>query len=599
MRGESNAVNEILSVFDNSTEKFTEYDVVTAFEGHIRAKGDFWQIPTELSWEKMAFEFWRNRSDEANEWGTYYGPMMSGPTGDGQYFEYPSIRKLTPDTIAYWEARASESSHPILKARYADLVWDFSKIVAEAPSDVSMAHIAIDSSMKIAQNDLHSYKTDVIDHLRRALFLSISLNDSNRINEVRDAILDFEDKIAVDEKAGLWGFSYDLLVDNRKIPLSDDLEGKIILDLEDRLDRLTQPAEEMFLTTHRWYAQAAVSRLTSYYHRQGLAEAVKRVILKYYEGFKHLVDSEASLIASDWLQEVYSTFKKFGLSDEAETIAPTLREVWNRASSEMATHAFEMKVTKDELDQYLDSLLADVQEMASIRVAMHFIPKKDEAEDQVKRLAQDYPMSFLFTKHLLDHEGRPVASVGSIEDDFDGNVVHQVSQNMAYSTLFLRNVLAAYVDRFDVSTQELLSHIYTSPIFADDKKGIVEKGIDAFMQGDALTSVHLLIPQIEAAIRRLAELLGVAIIRPGRSGAMQYKLLDELLRDVKVEETLGRDASWYFRILLTDQRGWNLRNSVSHGLLPFEQLEQGMADRVLHVLLCLGLIREKSAEENA
>ena len=592
-------VDEVFDAFDNSTEKFTEYEVVSAIQRYIRTRGDSWQIPTEFSWEKMAFDFRENRSGDANEWGTYYGPMLSGTTDDGEYFEYPSIREITPDTFVYWSNRASSASHPLLKARYADLVWELSKLVTDARSDVRMAHIAIDSSLEIAQSDLHSHRTDVKDHLKRALLLSISLNDSARICNTRDAIIAFEDKIAEDEKAGLWGFSYDLLVGNRKVSLSEDMEEKIICDLEDRLDRLTQPTEEMFLTTHRWYAQKAVSRLTSYYHRQSQAEEVKRVILKYYDGFKHLVGSEASLIASDWLREVYSTFKQFGLNEDAEAIEPTLRETWNRASDEMATHSFEMEFTKEQLDEYLDSLLAGGHEPASIRVAVHFIPKIDEAENQVRLLARDHPMTFLITKQILDHEGRPIAAVGSIEEDFDGNLVHHVSQTMTYSMFFLRKALAAFVERYGVSTLDILNHIYASPIFDEDKKAIIEKGIDAYMRGDAVTSIHVLIPQIEASIRRLAQLLGIAIIRQGSNGAMEFKPLGRLLTEPHMQETLGRDSSLYFRILLTDQRGWNLRNNVSHGLLPHEQFNQGVADRVLHTLLLLGLIRERPAEASA
>ena len=279
-------VDEIFGAFDNSTEKFTEYDVVSAIQRYIRTRGDSWQIPTEFSWEKMAFDFRENRSDDANEWGTYYGPMQSGTTDDGEYFEYPSIGEITPDTFVYWSNRASSASHPVLRARYADLAWELSNLVTEAKSDVRMAQIAIDSRLEIAQRDLHSHRTDVKDHLKRALLLSISLNDSARICNTRDAIIAFEDKIAEDEKAGLWGFSYDLLVGNRKVSLSKDLEENIIRDLEDRLYRLTQPAEQMSLTSHRWKAQAAVSRLTSYYHKQGQVEEVKSVILKYYEGFR-------------------------------------------------------------------------------------------------------------------------------------------------------------------------------------------------------------------------------------------------------------------------------------------------------------------------
>ena len=320
MRDTEGIVLNVLDDFDSRTETFAEYDVVSALSRIVRGEVTTQSLPEEYSWELMAFEFRENHPDKANEWGTYYGPAE-----DGTYFEYPSIGRISPEIIGYWIGRVNEATHPILKARYADLVWDFSRIVTKEPADVSMAHTAIDSRLEIAQRDLHSHKTDVIDHLRRALFLSISLNDSARICESRGSVIAFEDKVAEDDKAGLWGFSYDLLVGNRNILLSEDLEEKIVRDLEDRLNRLTQRSDEMSLTSHRWKAQRAVSRLTTYYHKQGQAEEVKRVILKYYEGFKHLVDSEASLIVSGWLQEVYSTYRQYGFSEEAEAITSTLR----------------------------------------------------------------------------------------------------------------------------------------------------------------------------------------------------------------------------------------------------------------------------------
>ena len=589
-----NSLQEILRDFDNETEKFSERDVASAIN-RIERQEDFLELPIEFSSEIAAFEFRKNYPDDNTGWGTYYGPMIPGSSGNGTYSEYPSIKWMTSDILAYWNKRASEAEHPILKARYADLVWDLSKVVANASSYVQMAYIAIDSRLEIALQDLHSNKIDTIEHLRRALVLAISLNDHNRIEKVRDTIIAYEDKVAEDDKAGLWGFSYDLLVGHKKVSLPKDVEEKIIRDLENRLDRLTQPTDDLSLTSHRRPAQAVVTRLTSYYHRRGHTNEVRRVLLKYYEGFRHLVASEASLIVSHWLQEVYSTFKQYRLNEEAEAIVSTFREVWARASDEMATHSFEMEVRKEELDQYLDSLLADGRESATVRVAVHFIPKRDEAENQVRQHARDHPVLFLFPKQILDYEGRPIASIGSIEDDLEDNVVHHVSQTMIYSAFFLRNALAAFIERFEMSTQDFLDHIYTSPIFGEDKQEIIRKGIEAYLQGDSLSAVHLLIPQIEASIRNLAELLGIATVKERNEG-MQYKPLGSLLRERLLEDAMVRDASWYFRILLTDQCGWNLRNDVSHGLLPHEQFSQGMADRVFHVLLLLGLIRENPIE---
>ena len=73
------------------------------------------------------------------------------------------------------------------------------------------------------------------------------------------------------------------------------------------------------------------------------------------------------------------------------------------------------------------------------------------------------------------------------------------------------------------------------------------------------------------------------------------RAFDDLLRDERVESCIGTDSTFYFRMLLTDQRGWNMRNEVCHGISPSGAFNNSTADRIFHVILCLALIREKNA----
>lgn len=97
-------------------------------------------------------------------------------------------------------------------------------------------------------------------------------------------------------------------------------------------------------------------------------------------------------------------------------------------------------------------------------------------------------------------------------------------------------------------------------------------------------------PQTEAAIRSLVELAGGATLRRNRQGGLQLRTFDDLLRDEKVEECFGIDLSFYFRILLTEQRGWNIRNDICHGISPSGAFNYSIADRVVHVILCLAQV---------
>ena len=149
------------------------------------------------------------------------------------------------------------------------------------------------------------------------------------------------------------------------------------------------------------------------------------------------------------------------------------------------------------------------------------------------------------------------------------------------------------IRRFGLTAEMFADYLFLSPIFQENKLEIVKKGLRAYLEDNHLIAAHLLVPQVEDAIRNLVENVGGSVLRRGRGGGFQVKLLDELLREEQCEEVLGEDVVLYFRILLTDQRGWNLRNGISHGLLGHDVFGAAMTDRIVHVLLYLALIRER------
>jgi hypothetical protein len=67
-----------------------------------------------------------------------------------------------------------------------------------------------------------------------------------------------------------------------------------------------------------------------------------------------------------------------------------------------------------------------------------------------------------------------------------------------------------------------------------------------------------------------------------------------------VVKSLGENVAHYFRVLFTDQRGWNIRNDVCHGITPLAGFSPQMMDRIFHALLVLALLRaqEETAAES-
>lgn len=583
-------IAEFVDNLDFLSVPFYEHQVSGAANSFIKEK-NLENLPFEWLAEAIAFDFVPNYSNKNTGWGTYYGPMWVMPNEDGMATESPSIRLVTPKIIDYWEKRSRTAKHPVLRLRYADLVWDFSKTVAQKAPHFSIAHVVIDSTIEIAKNKCHKFETDIITKLERALSLAIQINDTQRVERLRDAIIEYEDNIAEDTKAGLWGFSFDLLI-NRKVPIGNGIEDKLIGNLEHRLVRLADPAHKENLDP--WAAEGAALRLAKYYRSAGQNEDAKRVLLKFGTAFEVAIESAAPLQASAWLQHVHSVYFEYGgLRDEAEKLAVKIKELGPKVIAEMKPISAEIKITQEEMTNFVNSIVDEDLEKSLIRTAFHFVPKKDKIEDQLKDLSKKAPISFLFPRQIQDNEGRPVGFIGSLEDDLTGHIVHRSSQNIQISSIFLRPVLQEAISRFALTPEKIFDYLCRSKLFSDEKKTMLFEGIKAYLDGNHLVAIHLIIPQVEAAFRRLVEHTGGSVLKLRRGGGLHLKTLDELLRDERVVTVFGDDMSLYFRILLTDQRGWNLRNNVCHGIIPAVAFSQNVSDRVLHVLLCLALIRDK------
>jgi len=591
---------QILADCDGRNDRFYEGDVESAI-GNLRKQleDNGQEIDIDIKAEQMAFGFSENHEDDENGWGTYFGPMAIFPNDQGQMMESPSLALVDSQMLSYWAKRANHAKHPILKARYSGLVWDFNNKVNGKSADIRMAHIRIDAVCDIARENCHKYETDVITKLKHALELAIRINDKNRITQVRDAIITYEGNIAEDGKCGLWGFAYDCLWNNKKISLTGDQERKIITDLEERLKRVANPSDETHVDP--WAAEAAAIRLAKHYRRENRQEEVRRVMLTYGQVFEKISESANAMLAMKWLQDVAQNYRAYGLTEEANRILIKIRELGPKANSELKPMSAEMEISQEEMTQYVEEMTQGDLNECLARLVAHYIPRRDETEKQVKDIASKALLTSLFQKTIQDHKGRPIAVIGSIHEDLDGHIIFHISQNMQIESVFLRQVIIASIKKFTLTSDTLAEYVFQCPLFENDKRLIIAEGLRRYFKKDALIAIHLLIPQIENALRNLVEGAGGVVLKPSRNSAvqsLQLRTFDEILRDPIILQVLGEDVSLYFRTLFTDPRGINLRNDVCHGLAPERMFGVGLADRVLHALLALAQVRKKEGDSN-
>lgn len=585
---------EVLDRFDGMAEPFSEAQLADALREAI--KQEPLTSPEDLAAvvaEQFAFSVVPDYPQRVTGWGSYYRPMMTGNKDDGSPFEWPSVAELNADIVSYWERRLGEAHHPLLRARYADLLWDLSKLVTGKPCDVRIAWQAIDFAIQAVELGAYKYPTQAIERLERALAISLSVGHDQRTTHARDAMIRLEDKIADDDHAGLWGFCFDNLVENNKVPLEDDQRSKIISDLEQRLSRLYDRCRQDS-SPDPFTVEAVATRLAKYYRRVNSASDVRRVLTTYRNAFVSAAEKAEPMVAQTWLKKVYEVLFQHGLKEEALGIEPLLRDYGKRSLEDMKTVSAEVAIPKKELTRFLASMTAGSLEECLTRLAVQFLPDPKRTEKQILEMAKRAPLQALVPHMIVDNEGRPVAQIGPVEDDLEGHVALQLGRDMQVNSRFLGMILQALQERGELTVDGALEIIKKCPLFRVERLPLVASGIRAYLAGDHASAIHLLIPQIEAALRDLVVMSGGQSYRPGRTGDLRLKTLDEILREPVIGKVFSDRGAVYLRVLLTDPRGWNLRNEVMHGLLSADRYTSMMSDRILHVLALLSLARESA-----
>lgn len=564
------SLKNALKKFDSMTEPIDEFIILEELNKIAREnKGSF-----ELNAEIMAFEFMESKEDGK------LGPKHILKSDDGTLYEYPDLKNITQETIDYWIFRSDECMNPVLRARYSDLVWESTK-------KIDYAIKTIDSIISIASNNLYSSDVGVKRKLKRALALSIQINNSNKIEQVKKAILSYEEKIAQDDMVGTWGFSYDLLMFNKKIKLTQQEEERIIKDLIDRMFRLMKNGEPSSV-------EVAVKRLAEYYRRKNNIEELEKILEIHAEYIINYSDNnESSLLSLQLLHKTLNLVSDYGRTRLGEKLSKAITELGPKINSEMTEVSHKLSVPIDKMNEFVSKMLDGDMENALERIAISFIPKIKDIKDVLYELAQEAPLSFLIPKQILDSQGRIVATIGTLEEDETGNIIHQMSQNLSIQSIFLREVLDNAIQKYDISEDSLINYFYRSPAFDEQKRQIILSGVRSYLQKDYISALHLLVPMIEDCFRKIVRMSGGTILERSRDGSsLLYKQLDKLLREECLKEVFGEDFLLYCRVLLTDQRGWNVRNNVCHGLLPENAFGSTIADRIIHVFLCLSLVSE-------
>lgn len=588
-------VENVLLSFEHRTEPYMTGDVADALIGIRKSQGNL----SDQDWKAFLAEwsafFFSERRRGDSIWGTHFAPWASGKNDDGTDFFSPDIKDLDADTVAHWEERAKTCAHPVMRARYSDLVWDLKRIITGERSNPDYTRIAIDSYLRAADEKLYPMEVVGIQWLGRALDLSLSINDADRVKHVAEFMFGFYDRVAQPQFMGTWLFLFDDLYGQKFV--SSEQESRIIANLEAMLSKTSDTTVSetgVYQGLDPWGAEAAAQRLAQHYRRLNDKANRERVIREYGGAFEFMARQANSMMAMAWLQPVIERYEQEGLKTDAEQLQLISAEKGKNIGADLKQVSVRVELKNEDIANLVEHLIGENELNAALgKVATYFIPKVDDARKLLERLRSDAPLMSTIPISVIAHDGHTTAKINSLDDDPDGRLHKQLAETIGFYQPFLAHTLEKLRERYTPTTEKILDFLCQSPLFAESRNGLLAEGLLAYENGDFVKAIHVLVPQVEDILRRFLGNIGRPTLKTVRNhpGIMDAKNMNDILSDDLMRSVLTENLWRYLEVVYIDKRGLNLRNDLSHGLLALNVFNRQVADRVFHTLLALSLMR--------
>ena len=198
------------------------------------------------------------------------------------------------------------------------------------------------------------------------------------------------------------------------------------------------------------------------------------------------------------------------------------------------------------------------------------------------------PISSVVGVQTIDDTGRVTSSSKSAAEAADSLTTSAYLSTLDAVGPIIEYLFDETISRKGITAEVLAGFCISSRAFGVGRREVLRRGFAAWLQRDYAAAILFLLPQIERAVQNIVQGAGRSGVQlPKGNAAMDYKLLDGLLTDSATKKVLGDDGAKYLRVLLTDKRGWNIRNYVLHGWVDPCSLGRPVCDRVVHAALLL------------
>ncbi len=486
---------------------------------------------------------------------------------------FMSVENLQDDNVALLHEMLPTIDDAELRARIADVVWVRARKHDAAEAAV-VAYLESATSLEDPQS-WHEYT----DRVMRAARLAASLGHDTLLATALGQIEGTLEKYDGEDPCLLSSTLMELLLDLRQ---GDPT----------RYAGIARKAANRAESEGAWDRARSYWNVAARWHRRASDKAREReALIAAAETHVKQADARSGgaapshLVAGHHLQSAIAALRKIGgAKARADELHRRLLE-----TEERAIHEFKPITHRSDITELVEAAMNHVKGKPLTDALIAFAtvaspPRLDRLRATAGDALQRFPLQNLFHAVFLSDKGKVTArgsSGGSLDPPRDEAGLRP---RMLRDAALYRNLTAqalvepareVIVGEHGLRITDFYAIARDSPLVPPGREMIFARGLLAGMHGDYLNATHLLMPQLEHALRYILDERGILTSSLDEEGIQEEFDLNKLLRSsehaVALADVFGEETVFDLRGLLVERLGSNLRNMVAHGLLDFGQ----------------------------
>lgn len=541
--------------------------------------------------------------------------LYSGTNEKGEPYEYPSIKLFKDETYKYLIERQQKVKAINLKARYSHILW------LSPQKKIEYAQTAIDNYLKLIKirekQDIkfpnEHFGLKVLENIKNAFLLSLSVK--YKIDITKKEVIRIIKKYS-EKSSSSYAIKFQL------IELM--LTNKLIFKLND-FNGIVEVCEQMISKKHSSSKHSVIDILNLIVKvekklKNDTKQYEKR-IAELWEELSYDREDDTNIVSTDFCKNAINIYKTLKEKDKVKELENRFNKLRKNIKLGEFGHEIDLTEMMQEYRKYADKL-TDKEPSIIIRSLMNdkgLLPTFEEVEKQAKKTNKQSFLSFFGNTSILDRNGNTAQHFND-KDEYEYFLILQsyhFSIELSKSYL-IREIIFSGIKKGKLNANTFLSFLQQNSWLGKELEmssnggkpipycwlALIAPALNEYFINlefyfrnqknypNFVLCIDSLSLKIEGMLRDICEFKGITtfelkVDKKGRT-ISQEKDIHKLLYEPELATLIDKDDLLFFKFLLIEKAGYNLRHKVAHSLMTFYEYHSNFMNLLIMAVLKFG-----------